>query len=158
MSGSNTAVPREFRCLITQLQSPTAEAEASSLSRYPWSDEAMIARYGMRYATPEERRIFPRKRLVISVFKVKIAAIGKSPYMDPGIGIGSVVWAVEWYPGIHQFRMLDRDLLQEEYNQIVWERVPEDTLVTTEASARREQVQRQWRRKVCSSIQQNLRL
>ncbi len=158
MSSSNTAVPRKFRRLITQLQSPTAKTEASFLSQYPWSDEDMIARYRMRYATPEERRIFPRKRLVINVVKAKIVAIGKSPYNDPGIGIGSVVWAVEWYPGIHQFRMLNRDLLQEEYNQIVWERVPEDTPVTTEASARREQVQQKWRHKVCSSIQQNLRL
>lgn len=142
-----------FRRLATILESPP-----SSSSQYPWSDEEMIARYGMRYATPEERRIFPRKRLVISVLKVKIIAIGKSPYIDPGIGIGSVVWAVEWYPGIHQFRMFNRGLLQEEYNQIVWERVPEDTPVTTEASARREQVLQQWRRKVCSSIQQSLRL
>jgi hypothetical protein len=144
---------RPFRGLVTILENPS-----SPPSRYPWSDAEMIARYGMRYATPEERRIFPQKRLVINVVKAKIVAIGKSPYMDPGRGIGSIVWAVEWYPGIHQFRMLNRDMLQEEYNQIVWERVPEDTLVTTEASARRDRVQRQWQHKVCRSIQQNLRL
>lgn len=125
---------------------------------YPCSDEEMIARYGMRYPTPEERAIFPSRRLVINVIKAKIINIANSPYLNPEVGIGHIVWAVESYPNSHQFRMLNGGLLQEEYNEIEWERAPDETPVTTPASAKRLQAIRQWRRKVRKGIRQNLQL
>lgn len=117
-----------------------------------------MARYGMRYATPEELHIFPIHRLVIRIMKARILKIGRSPYLNPNAGIGWIVRAVESYPGSHQFRMLNGDLLQEGYNEIEWERVPDETAVTTRASARRDETRRQWRRKVRNGIRQNLRL
>ncbi len=91
----------------------------------------MIARYDMRYATPEERIIFPTHRLVINVVKAKIIKITNSPYFNPEMGIGSIVWAVESYPGSYQFRMLYGDLLHEQRHKIEWERVPDETPITT---------------------------
>jgi hypothetical protein len=107
---------------------------------------------------PEERKIFPTHRLVINVVKAKIIKIAKSPYLNPKAGIGWIVWAVESYPGSHQFRMLNGDLLHEQYHQIEWERVPDETPVTTPTSAKRAQVQQQWQRKVRGGIRQSLRL
>ncbi len=118
----------------------------------------MIARYDMRYATPEERIIFPTHRLVINVVKAKIIKITNSPYFNPEMGIGSIVWAVESYPGSYQFRMLYGDLLHEQRHKIEWERVPDETPITTIASARRDEVQQQWKREVRRGIQQNLQL
>ncbi|HFQ92709.1 MAG TPA: hypothetical protein ENK32_01770 [Anaerolineae bacterium] len=148
---------KSFRCLTAVLEKPALSSTASARS-YPCSDKEMIARYGMRYATPEELRIFPIRRLVIRVIKARILKIGRSPYLNPNTGVGWIVWAVESYPGAHQFRMLNGDLLQEEYNEIEWERVPDDTAVTTRASARRGEARRQWQQKIRSSIRQNLRL
>ena len=158
MSGPGTAVPGQFRRLITQLQSPAQAAQTSFPSPYPWPDEEMIARYGMRYPTPVERTIFPTHRLVLDVFKAKIIKITKSPYINPGVGIGWVVWAVESYPGSHQFRMANGDLLHEQYHQIEWARVPDETSVTTLASVKRAKVQQQWQRQIRGGIRQSLRL
>jgi len=148
---------KSFRRLAAVLEKPALSSTATNRS-YPCSDEEMIARYGMRYATPEELRIFPTHRLVIRVIKARILKIGRSPYLNPNTGIGWIVWAVESYPGSHQFRMLNGDLLQEEYNEIEWERVPDETPTTTLTSIRRDQAQQQWRRRVRQGIRQNLRL
>lgn len=118
----------------------------------------MMARYGMRYATPEERAIFPMRRLVINVVKAKIVKIANSPYFNPKVGTGWIVWTVESYPGVHQFRMLNGDLLDEQYHGIEWDRMPDETLVTTVASTRQMKAQQQWQRKVRSRIRQNLQL
>lgn len=158
MSGPDTAVPGQFRRLITQLQSPVQAAQASPPSPYPWPDEEMIARCGMRYPTPAEKNIFPTHRLVINVVKARIIKITKSPYINPGAGIGWIVWAVESYPGSHQFRMLNGDLLHEQYHQIEWERVPDEMLLTTPDSAKRVKAQQQWQRQVRGGIRQSLRL
>ncbi|MCA9922864.1 MAG: hypothetical protein KC421_10850 [Anaerolineales bacterium] len=129
-----------------------------SASPYPWPDEEMMARYGMRYPTPEEQNLFPTHRLVLNVFKARIKRIARSPYLNPEAGTGWIVWAVESYPGSHQFRMLNGDLLHEQYHGIEWERVSDETAVTTPASAKRLQAIRQWQRNVRNHIRQNLRL
>lgn len=77
--------------LITTLQSSQPSFETESYSPYPWTDEEMIARYEMRYATPKELRIFPVHRLVIKVVKAKIIKIARSPYFNPRAGIGWIV-------------------------------------------------------------------
>jgi hypothetical protein len=124
---------------------------------YPWSDEEMIARYGMRCPTPAEKSIFPTHRLVINVVKARIKRIGKFPYGGAG-GIDIIVWAVESYPGSHQFRMLNGDLLHEQYHEVEWARVPDETPVTTPASAKRAKVQQQWQRQIRGGIRQSLQL
>jgi hypothetical protein len=118
----------------------------------------MMARYGLRYPTPEEKKQFPTHRLVLDVFKAKVTKIAKSPYINPGAGTGWIVWAVESYPGSHQFRMLNGDLLHEQYHEIEWKRVPDGTPVTTLASAKRVKAQQQWQRKVRGGIRQSLQL
>ena len=70
----------------------------TALSAYPWPDEEMITRYGMRCPTPTERNIFPTHRLVINVVKARLRKIGKSPYVGTGV-VDVIVWAVESYPG-----------------------------------------------------------
>ena len=129
-----------------------------SASPYPWPDEEMMARYGMRYPTPEEQNLFPTHRLVLNVFKARIKRIARSPYLNPEAGTGWIVWAVESYPGSHQFRMLNGDLLHEQYHGIEWERVSDETAVTTPASAKQLQAIRQSQRNVRNHIRQNLRL
>ena len=153
-SKSNEASSRPFTTL--RPSQPPLDKEADS--PYPWTDVEMISRYGMRYSTLEEKKQFPTHRLVLNVFKVRIMKIGKSPYINPEAGIGWVVWTVESYPGLHQFRMLNGDLLHEQYHQIEWERVPDEMPITTLASAKRVQVKQQWQRQVRSGIQQSLRL
>ena len=157
MSGPGTAVPGQFRRFIAQLQSPAQEAQTSLPSPYPWPHEEMIARYGMRCPTPAEKNIFPTHRLVINVVKARIKRIGKSPYGGAG-GIDIIVWAVESYPGSHQFRMLNGDLLHEQYHEVEWERVPDETPVTTPVLAKRFKMQQQWQRQVRGRIRQSLRL
>ena len=144
--------------MFTTLHSSQPPLDKKVDSPYPWTDAEMISRYGMRYPTRAERYIFPTHRLVINVVKAKIIKIAKSPYLNPEAGIGWVVWAVESYPESHQFRMLNGDLLHEQYHGVEWERVADETPVTTPASAKRAQVQQQWQQKVRGGIRQNLRL
>ncbi len=154
---NRSVTSKSFRRLVVGLEKPEP-SPAASISPYPCSDEEMIARYGMQYATPEELRIFPVHRLVIKVVKAKIIKIARSPYLNPGAGIGWIVWAVESYPGSHQFRMFSGDLLHEQYHGVAWERVPDETPVTTLAVAKRIQMQQQWQRQVRGGIRQSLQL
>ena len=89
----------------------------TAFSAYPWPDEEMIARYGMRYPTPAEKCVFPTHRLVINVVKARIKKVGRSPCVN-AVGVGTIVWAIESYPGSHQFRMPNGDLLHEKYHEI----------------------------------------
>ena len=136
----------------------SSPSPALPTSPYPWPDEEMIARYDMRYLTPEERTIFPTHRLVLNVFKAKVTKIAKSPYINPEAGNGWIVWTVESYPGSHQFRMLNGDLLHEQYHGIEWDHVSDETAVTTPDLEKRFKAQRQWQRNIRFSIQQNLQL
>lgn len=157
MNSSTTAVSGQFRRLLTQLQSPVQETQALPPSPYPWPDEEMIARYGMRYPTPEERTIFPTHRLVINVVKARLRKIGKSPYVSTG-GVDVIVWAVESYPDSHQFRTPNGDLLHEQFHEIEWEQAPDDMPVTTLASMKRDRLRQQWRQRVRQGIRQSLPL
>ena len=124
---------------------------------YPWPDEEMLARYGMRYTTLEERKIFPTHRLLINIVKARIRKIGKSPYVS-AVGVGAIVWAVESYPGSHQFRMSSGDLLHEQFHEIEWEQAPDDMSITTLASMKRDRLRQQWQQKVRQGIRQTLQL
>jgi hypothetical protein len=155
----NKQTARSLAAFARRLVRPAMAVSAPKTvrPRYPFSDEDMMERYGMRPATPFELAIFPTHPLVIAVIKARIKQIGRPVYT----GMGSpnlIVWAVESYPGSHQFRMLNGDLLHEQYHQIEWEPVPLTTPVTTLASLREEHHRRQWLRSLRPTLRQNLML
>jgi len=116
----NEQTARSVTAFARRLVRPAAAVSSPTTvhARYPFSDEepalseaeVMMARYGMRPATPAELAIFPIHRLVIAVIKARIKQIGRPVYTDMG-GPTLIVWAVESYPGSHQFRMPNGDLL-----------------------------------------------
>jgi hypothetical protein len=155
----NEETARSLSAFAHRLVRPATVVSAPTTvhARYPFSDGEMMARYGMRPATPSELAIFPTHPLVIAVIKTRIKQIGRPVYT----GMGSpnlIVWAVESYPGSHQFRMLNGDLLHEQYHQIEWEPVSLTTPVTTLASLREERHRQQWRRSLPHTLRQNLTL
>jgi hypothetical protein len=155
----NEQTARSLTAFARRLVRPATAVSAPKTvhARYPCSDEEMMARYGMRYATPSELAIFPTHPLVIAVIKVRIKQIGRPVYT----GMGSpnlIVWAVESYPGSHQFRMSNGDLLHEQYNEIVWEPVPLITPISTLATIQQERFQQEWRQTARRSLRQHLTL
>jgi hypothetical protein len=159
-SKSLTAFARRLVRPATAVSAPTTVRP-----RYPFSDEepalseaeVMMERYGMRPATPSELAIFPTHPLVIAVIKVRIIQIGRPVYtgMDsPNL----IVWAVESYPGSHQFRMPNGDLLHEQYNEIVWEPVSLTTPISTLATIQQEHIRQEWRQTARRSLRQHLTL
>lgn len=156
---SDEALNRSLRQFVQQLTRPTTTVTPvqTAYRRYPCSDKEMMARYGMRRATPSELAIFPTHPLVIAVIKVRIKQIGRPVYT----GMGSpnlIVWAVESYPGSHQFRMPNGDLLHEQYNEIVWQPVPLTTPISTTATIRQERLRQQWQQTARRRLRQHLTL
>lgn len=155
---SEEAVGYSLRQFVQQLSHSRATVRPTpTRPRYPCSEEEMMARYGMRYATAAERTIFPTHPLVIAVIKARIRQIGQPVY----IGLASpnlIVWAVESYPGCHQFRMPNGDLLHEQYNEIVWQPVSLTTPVSTIATIQQERIQQQWQQTARRCLHQHLTL
>ena len=114
---------------MTQPAEPT-------FSVYPWLDEEMIARYGLRYLTSGEQRVFPGLRLALDVFKAKMI---KPPASVPRARAGWVVWIVETYPGQYHVRLPGGATLLAPYHDIAWERVPVGTPATTVKDVRAEE-------------------
>jgi hypothetical protein len=88
----------------------------------------MIARYGLRHLTAEEKQVFPGLRLVLDVFKAKLI---KPPSAVPRVRAGWVVWIAETYPGCYHVRLPGAASLLSPYHDITWERVPAETPATT---------------------------
>jgi hypothetical protein len=163
----NEQAARSLTAFARRLVRPATAVSAPTTvrPRYPFSDEepalseaeVMMARYGMRPATPAELAIFPTHPLVIAVIKVRIKQIGRPVYTDMG-SPNLIVWAVESYPGSHQFRMPNGDLLHEQYNEIVWEPVPLITPISTLATIQQERFQQEWRQTARHSLRQHLTL
>lgn len=103
---------------------------------YPWPDEAMIARYGLRRLTPEEEQVFPGLRLALDVFKARLI---KPPAAVPRVRAGWVVCVAETYPGQHHVRLPGGATLLAPYHDITWERVPVETPTTTIEDIRTEE-------------------
>lgn len=114
---------------------------------YPWPDEEMIARYGLRRLTPEEQQVFLGLWLALDVFKARMT---KPPAAVPRARAGWVVWIAETYPGQHHIRLPGGATMLAPYHNIAWERVPVETPATTieevRAEERRLQAEaRKWR-------------
>jgi len=114
---------------------------------YPWPDEEMIARYGLRYLTPEEQQVFPGLRLVLDVLKARLT---RPPAAVPRSRTGWVVWIAETYPGQYHIRLPGGATLLAPYHDIAWEHVPVETPATTIEDIRAEEKRlqaeaRKWR-------------
>jgi hypothetical protein len=103
---------------------------------YPWPDEEMITRYGLRRLTPEEQHIFPSLRLALDVFKARLT---KPPAAVPRVRAGWIVWVAEPYPGQYHVRLPGGATLLAPYHDITWERVPVETPASTIEDVRAEE-------------------
>lgn len=118
-----------------------------TFSAYPWPDEEMIARYGLRRLTPEEQQVFPGLRLALNVFKARMT---RPPAAVPRARAGWIVWVAETYPGQYHVRLPGGATMLAPYHEMAWERVPVETPATTieevRAEERRLQAEaRKWR-------------
>ena len=106
---------------------------------YPWPEDEMIVRYGLRRLTPEEQQVFAGLRLALDVFKVRFI---KPPAAVPRARTGWIVWVAETYPGQHHIRLPGGATLLAPYHDITWERVPVETPATTIEDIRAEGLSR----------------
>jgi hypothetical protein len=106
---------------------------------YPWPEEEMIGRYGLRRLTTEEQDIFPSLHLALAVFKARLT---KPPAAAPNVRAGWVVWIAETYPGAYLVRLPGGASMLAPYHNIVWELVADETLVTTLIDVRVEEKRR----------------
>ncbi|MCC6606233.1 MAG: hypothetical protein IT327_23705 [Anaerolineae bacterium] len=124
-------------------------------SPYPWSDEEMIARYGLRCLTAEEKQVFPGLPLAVDVFKVRIT---EPPAPVPLVRVGWVVWLAETYPGCYLMRLPGGAPLPVPYNEMSWTAVADDEPVTTLATAKAMEQHRHWQTAVLRRLRQTLQL
>jgi hypothetical protein len=61
-----------FQRLVDTLQQPSESADSKPYWPYPLPEAEMIARYGLRCLTPDERSLFPGLRLVLQIAKVQL--------------------------------------------------------------------------------------
>jgi hypothetical protein len=106
---------------------------------YPWPAEEMIGRYGLRRLTAEEQNVFPSLHLAMDMFKARLT---KPPAAAPGARAGWIVWIAETYPGAYLVRLPGGATLLAPYHDITWERVSNETLVTTLIDVRVEEKRR----------------
>ncbi|HRQ42630.1 MAG TPA: hypothetical protein PLD25_32355 [Chloroflexota bacterium] len=130
-------------------------ARSGSYWPYPLPAAEMIARYGLRYLTPEEKRVFPGLPLVLDVFKARLI---KPPAAVPMARPDWVVWVAETYPGCYLVRLPGGAPLPAPYNEMSWTVVAHDVPATTLTTALEAERQRQWRTAVRRRIRQNLQL
>lgn len=100
----------------------------TALPAYPWPEDEMIARYGLRLLVVEEQQVFPGLRLALDVFKARLI---KPPAVIPRARAGWVVWVAGTYPGQYHIRLPGGAALLHPYHDMTWERVPAETPVTT---------------------------
>lgn len=162
---------KAFRRLVDALQAPPIPARPEPHWPYPLPEAEMIARYGLRYLTPEEQRVFPGLPLALNVFKARLikppAAV---PMARAGWAFGelsrAVVWIAETYPGCYLVRLPGGASLPAPYSEMSWtapstgsgQAVAHDVPATTFAAALATERQRQWQTAVLRGIRQNLQL
>lgn len=146
---------KAFRRLVDALQAPPIPARPEPHWPYPLPEAEMIARYGLRYLTPEEQRVFPGLPLALNVFKARLI---KPPAAVPMARAGWVVWIAETYPGCYLVRLLGGASLPAPYNEMSWTIVTHDVPATTLAAALAAERQRQWQTAVWRGIRQTLQL
>ncbi len=144
-----------FRRLIDSLKQPTQPTVSEPYWPYPLSAAEMIARYGLRPLTVTEQQLFPGLRLVLRIYKVRLA---QPPTAVPLARAGWVVWTAETYPGCYLVRLPGGATLPVPYNKTNWTAVAADEPATTLAAAKAMEQQRRWQTAVLPGIRQSLRL
>ncbi|MCI0395984.1 MAG: hypothetical protein L0332_27065 [Chloroflexi bacterium] len=124
---TTTVSAQQFGRLVRQLQTATPPA-APAYRPYPWPEEEMITRYGLRRLTADEQEVFPSLSLALDVFKARLT---KPPAVAPNVRKGWVTWVAETYPGSYLVRLPGGASLIAPYHDIAWERVPVDVPTTT---------------------------
>jgi hypothetical protein len=99
-----------------------------SAPTYPWPENEMIARYGLRRLTAAEQEVFPSLLLALDAFKARLT---RPQATVPRVRAGWVVWVAETYPGSYLVRLPGGANLITPFHNITWERVPDTTPVTT---------------------------
>ncbi|MCC6602210.1 MAG: hypothetical protein IT327_03310 [Anaerolineae bacterium] len=117
-----------FNDLVHALQKPAIPSASEPYWLYPLPEAEMILRYGLRPLTPAEQAIFPGLPLTLSIDKVRLM---KPLASVPKARVGWIVWLAETYPAAYLLRLPGGATLPVPYNQMIWERVPSETAVTT---------------------------
>lgn len=141
-----------FTRLADDLKRPFAPPLEEGKSQVPLVEEEMIARYGMRRLSAEERSIFPGLTLVIQAKKVRIT---HAPTVLPRAK-GWVVWIAETYPGWYLVKLPGGGSLIAPYNEMNWADVAQDMPATTLAYAKEAERQQRWQRAFRQNIGQQL--
>jgi len=128
-----------FRPLIQDLQHPLKPATTNPPCPYPLPEAEMLLGYGLRPLTPTEQTLFPGLRLALHIDKVQLI---KPQAGVPKARVGWIVWLAETYPGAYLMRLPGGATLPVPYNQMVWEKVPAETAVTTLEDVRAEEQRR----------------
>ena len=115
----------------------------------------MIARYGLRRLTNDEKQIFPGLCLVLQIYK---AAFTKPPAVTPFARAGWVVWVAETYPDHYLVRLPGGATLLAPYHEMSWTAVADDVPASTLIDAKLAEHQRHWRTAVLRDIHQQLHL
>jgi hypothetical protein len=100
-----------------------------------------MARYALRPLTTEERAVFPGISLACDVFKGRLL---RPPSAIPGVRAGWVVWIAETYPDNYLVRLPGGANFLVPYLAATWERVSDETPVTTIEEVRMDEKRREW--------------
>jgi hypothetical protein len=122
---------------------------------YPLPEAEMMARYGLRPLTVTEQQHFPGLRLVLRIYKVRLA---QTPAAVPLARAGWIVWLAETYPGCYLVRLPGGATLPVPHNKMTWTAAAADEPATTLAAARAMEQQRHWQTSVLPGICQSLQL
>ena len=144
-----------FRHLVDSLKRPSPSSDSKPYWTYPLPEAEMIARYGLRCLTPDERLLFPGLRLVLQISKVQLT---KPTAVMPMARAGWVVWIAETYPGHYLVRFPGGATLLAPFNEMSWTAVADDVPASTFADAKIAEQQRHWRTAVLRDIHQQLHL
>jgi hypothetical protein len=153
VSGGVTA--GAFRRLAAHIRTPPPALAPETYWPYPLPEAEMVARYGLRRLTAEERAVFPGLRLVLRAFKARLT---RPPAVLPGARTGWVVWVAETYPGCYLVRLPGGVTLLAPYHEMAWTAVPAETPSTTFQSARAMDQTARWRQTLPGRLRQSLRL
>ncbi len=144
-----------FHSLVDSLKRPLPPTQTEPYWPYPLPEAEMIARYGLRCLTDDEKQIFPGLCLVLQIYK---ATLTKPPAVIPFARVGWVVWVAETYPDHYLVRLPGGATLLAPFNEMLWTAVADDVPASTLVDATRAEHQRRWQTAVLHNIHKQLRL
>lgn len=145
----------KFRSLVDSLKRPLPPTQTEPYWPYPLPEAEMIARYGLRRLTDDEKQIFPGLCLVLQIYK---ATLTKPPAVTPFARVGWVVWVAETYPDHYLVRLPGGATLLAPYHEMSWAAVADNVSATTLSAAKNAEQQRYWQTAVLHDIHKQLHL